>query len=107
MAIDYVDALKCNLAAYEGADPSPVSKSLDLAELYKKILGLPLVNTTLDLLKPFLMNEKTATELTTFTATVAAPVAGDGGDSTPNAELINAFPTLMLLRPFQTWRMAR
>ena len=115
--IEYKDALKRNLAAYEG-DPES-GAHLDLSGLYQKIKRLAdevgeNTRTNLDLndLKQMLGGTRSQTVIdqwagkqgVTGGTAVATP---DDANGAKIKELLDAFPTLLLLRPFQTWRMAR
>ena len=99
--IEYKDALKRNLAAYSGAPES--GAQIDLSELYQKVVdsntaadGKTNMNAS-DLAKLLKDLNKT---------TIKAASIGAGSKATKD-ELLKVFPTLLLLRPFQTWRMAR
>lgn len=98
MKITYQEALKCNLAVQHTQDGQ-----VDLSELYDKIDATPgpLNKSVTDIL-PYIKGEKSKTEITTFVSQISTEANGTAKD-----DLKAAFPTLLLLRPFQTWRMAR
>ena len=111
--IEYKDALKRNLAAFTGTDPAN-GQQLDLSGLYKRIKSLAedvdtQTDLSVDALKDMLNGTRTQDQIDQKAGkpNVGGQAAnvGDGGDTIN--ELIAAFPTLLLLRPFQTWRMAR
>lgn len=99
--IEYKDALKRNLAAYAGGNPES-GKQLDLSGLYQKVLDLAdgdQTTTTKAQIKALLDGSSDQDTINGATFTT--------GDKLTKDELLAAFPTLLLLRPFQTWRMAR
>ena len=108
--IEYGDALRLNLAA-KASDGTQV----DFRPLYKKILAMAanekIVTTgtastkiTVGELKAALQWESnSATTVAGRSATLAVGTAGTGATK---KELLECFPTLLLLRPFATWRMA-
>jgi len=100
--IEYKDALKRNLAAYAGDKPESGAK-IDFSILYQKIVN---VETNADG-----KTDMKADDLADLLKSLNKPnIEGQTiaqGDKNTKDELLKVFPTLLLLRPFQTWRMAR
>ena len=101
--IEYKDALKRNLAAYEGNDPVNGAQ-LDLSELYQKVVdsAVTAADGKTDMKATDLANLLKGLNKTN----IGNASIGPGTEATKD-ELLKVFPTLLLLRPFQTWRMAR
>lgn len=97
--IEYKDALKRNLAAYRGEPASGVQ--LDLSGLYQKVVDFADGGTSTTKAEIKALLDGSSSQSTIDEMTIAA------GDKLTKDELLAAFPTLLLLRPFQTWRMAR
>ncbi len=99
--IDYKDALKRNLAAYVGGNPESGAK-IDFSILYQKIVDLETADGRTDMNASDLANLLKSLNKDDIEGQTIAQ-----GDRSTKDELLKVFPTLLLLRPFQTWRMAR
>lgn len=101
--IEYKDALKRNLAAYAGGNPES-GEQLDLSELYQLVVDsrVTAADGKTNMTVPDLAKLLKDLNKSNIESASIAP-----GTEATKDELLKVFPTLLLLRPFQTWRMAR